>query len=148
MSQFTTNRLETSAFQTIQTPAGSSPVAGGPQDTLTLISSNGTVLITGNAITDTIDFTIPGGVTGFAFRRIQNDFGSDPIAVITSETLDLISADSSVYYFTGSTAANSSTLTINYAATAADGIVSQADWNTFNNKADFVQTIVSALIFG
>ena len=148
MSQFTTNRLETSAFQTIQTPSGSSPVAGGPQDTLTLTSSNGSILITGNAITDTIDLTIVGGVSGFAFRQIHNDFGSDPIAVSGNETLDLISGNSSVYFFTGSTVGNSSTLTINYAATASDGIVSQADWNTFNNKADYIQTIISALIFG
>jgi hypothetical protein len=148
MSQFTTNRLETSAFQTIQTPAGSSPVAGGPQDTLTLTSSNGSILITGNAITDTIDLTVVGGVSGFAFRQIQNDFGTDPIAVLGNEILDLVSSNSSVYYFTGSAVANSSTLTINYASAGADGIVSQANWNTFNNKADFVQTIVSALIFG
>lgn len=148
MSQFTTNRLETSAFQTIQTPAGSSPVAGGPQDTLTFTSSNGSILISGNAITDTIDLTISGGVSGFAFRQIHNDFGTDPIAVLGSETLDLVSANSGVYYFTGSTAGNSSTLTINYAATSSDGILSSSNWNTFNNKADFVQTIVSALIFG
>lgn len=58
MSQYTTNRLMTDGFSTIQTPSGTYPVAGSPSDVLTLTSSDGSILIVGNAITDTIDFKV------------------------------------------------------------------------------------------
>lgn len=134
MSQFTTNRLMTDGFSTIQTPSGTYPVAGSPSDVLTLTSSNGTVLIVGNAITDTIDLTVPSIINGFAFRQVQNDVGSNPLALSGAELLSLISTNPSVYFFTGSSVSNSSTLTINYASTTSDGILSSANWNTFNSK--------------
>ena len=134
MSQFTTNRLMTDGFSTIQTPSGTYPVAGSPSDVLTLTSSNGTVVITGNAITDTVDFTIPSLIAGFAFRQINNDFGSNPLATSGNEILGLTSTNPSVYFFTGSSVTNTSILTINYASTTSDGILSSANWNTFNNK--------------
>lgn len=43
------------SFTTIQTPAGTSPVADSSSDTLTLTSSNNSITITGNSTTDTID---------------------------------------------------------------------------------------------
>jgi len=46
------------SFMTIDTPFGTDPVADSAIDTLTLQSSSGAVQITGNAATDTIDFTI------------------------------------------------------------------------------------------
>jgi len=44
------------AFTTIQTDAGTSPVATSA-DTLTLTSSDGSIVITGNSTTDTVDLT-------------------------------------------------------------------------------------------
>jgi hypothetical protein len=43
------------SFTTFQTPAGTSPVADSSSDVLTFTSSDGSVTITGNASTDTID---------------------------------------------------------------------------------------------
>jgi hypothetical protein len=48
------------AFTTIQTPAGTSPVASGATDTLTLTSSGATLAITGNSATDTVNFDVVG----------------------------------------------------------------------------------------
>jgi hypothetical protein len=66
-----------SSFTTIQCPAGTSPVATGPTDTLTLASSDNSVTITGNSTTDTVnlaaqklttvastDATITGSISG------------------------------------------------------------------------------------
>lgn len=47
-------------FTTIQTDTGTSPVADGFNDTLTLTSVDGSVSITGNSTTDTVDFSISG----------------------------------------------------------------------------------------
>ncbi len=47
-------------FDTIQTDAGTSPVASGAS-TLTLTSSDASVTITGNAGTDTVDFVVVSG---------------------------------------------------------------------------------------
>jgi len=46
------------SFMTIDTPFGTDPVADTATDTLTLQSSSGAIQITGNAATDTVDFTI------------------------------------------------------------------------------------------
>lgn len=46
------------AFATIQTPAGTSPVADVYNDTLTLTTSDSALTVTGNSTTDTIDFTL------------------------------------------------------------------------------------------
>lgn len=56
----------TNSFSTIQPPNGTSPTASSPTDTLTLTSNDGTVVITGNSGTDTVDFSAPGAgnVTG------------------------------------------------------------------------------------
>lgn len=46
------------AFGVIQTPSGSSPVADAPSDVLTLTSSDSTLNIVGDAISDTVDITL------------------------------------------------------------------------------------------
>lgn len=51
------------AFKTIQTDAGTSPVADSAEDTLTITSSDASVTITGNSTTDTIDLSVTPGVT-------------------------------------------------------------------------------------
>lgn len=55
------------AFTVIQPDLGTAPIATGPNDTLTLTSSDGSVTITGNSSTDTIDLNVNAGsiVTGF-----------------------------------------------------------------------------------
>lgn len=46
------------SFKTIQTPAGTSPVADSATDTLTFTSDDGSVIISGDSTTDTIDFSV------------------------------------------------------------------------------------------
>ena len=46
------------SFTIIQTPAGTYPTAVGPSDVLTYTSSDSSVTITGNALTDTVDFKV------------------------------------------------------------------------------------------
>ena len=56
------------AFGTIQTPSGTSPVADAPSDVLTLSSSDSSLSITGNALTDTVDITLSNsGVTAGSY---------------------------------------------------------------------------------
>lgn len=52
----------TNSFETISTPAGSSPVADSGTDTLTLSRTEQTVTITGTAGTDTVNFHVPGSI--------------------------------------------------------------------------------------
>lgn len=54
------------AFKTIDTPAGTDPVASGA-GTLILTSSNNSITITGNSGTDTVDF-VTAGSAGFPPR--------------------------------------------------------------------------------
>jgi len=44
----------TASFTTIQTDYGSYPTAAGPSDTLTYTAPDGSIIITGAALTDTI----------------------------------------------------------------------------------------------
>lgn len=46
------------SFKTINTPLGTDPVATTPNDTLNLTSSDGTVVITGDSATDTVNFSV------------------------------------------------------------------------------------------
>lgn len=60
----------TNSFTTIQPPNGTSPTASSPTDTLTLTSTDGTVTITGNSATDTIDFSVAASASpGFSWGR-------------------------------------------------------------------------------
>lgn len=49
---------DANAFAIIQPDAGTSPTADATNDTLTLTSSDGSVVITGNATTDTVDYSV------------------------------------------------------------------------------------------
>jgi hypothetical protein len=129
MSQFTTNRLESSSFSTIQTPAGSSPVAGGPADTLTLISSDGSVLITGNAITDTINFQVAPIVGGVS--SVTN----------TDGTLSISPTSGAVVVNMAASGATAGTYPILKATIDSAGRVTAASDNT-------ILTIINAIIFG
>jgi hypothetical protein len=58
-------------FGTIQTPAGTSPVADSTTDTLTLVSGDSSITITGDATTDTIDIrAVGGGGSGGSFAFV------------------------------------------------------------------------------
>ena len=50
------------SFRTINVPTGTDPVADAYNDTLNFISSDGSVTISGNSTTDTIDFKVDSGV--------------------------------------------------------------------------------------
>lgn len=91
MSQFSTNRLRAGSFSTIQTPAGSSPTATGPLDTLTLTSSDGSVSITGNALTDTIDFKVSP-----TFSVVSSVNCTDGTLVISPNTGAVIAARAAI----------------------------------------------------
>jgi hypothetical protein len=52
----------TNTFATIQTDAGTNPVADSATDTLTLTSSDSFITITGNSTTDTVDLTMPSQI--------------------------------------------------------------------------------------
>lgn len=54
------------SFSTIQPDSGTSPVATSPTDTLTITSGDGSISITGNAATDTIDIRVVSGGTGIS----------------------------------------------------------------------------------
>lgn len=93
MSQYTTNRLMSDGFTTIQTPSGTYPVADSPSDVLTLTSSDGSVAIVGNAVTDTIDLTVTPSGAGYAFGTIDVPIGSNPVAGSVSDTVTFTSGD-------------------------------------------------------
>ncbi len=77
----------TNSFATIQTDHGTYPVAISPEDTLTLTSSDGSVYITGNAGTDTVNLqvnptfnsplTTKGDIYGFSTIGARIPVGTD-----------------------------------------------------------------------
>jgi len=54
--------LTTYSFRTIDVPSGTNPVADAYNDTLNFISSDSSVVISGNSTSDTIDITVAGSV--------------------------------------------------------------------------------------
>ncbi|NDC25665.1 MAG: hypothetical protein EBZ49_16260 [Proteobacteria bacterium] len=89
-----------------------------------------------------------GGGGGPAFGVIQTDFGTYPTASGPSDILTLISSDSATYYFTGTAITDTVTLSINTASSSQNGLLSSSNWTTFNNKVDYITSVVNALIFG
>lgn len=129
MSQFTTNRLMTDGFSTIQTPSGTYPVAGSPSDVLTLTSSDGSIAIVGNAVTDTIDFTVVGG--GGAVTSVTN----------TDGTLSISPSTGAVVVDMANSGVTAGSYLVTGATIDAKGRVTAATDN-------YYITIVNALIFG
>lgn len=88
------------AFETIDCPAGTDPVASSPTDTLTL-STDANLTITGDSSTDTIAFAIPnlsGTNTGDQnlFETISCPAGTNPVADSTTDTLTLTASDGNI----------------------------------------------------
>ena len=132
------------SFSTIQTPLGTSPVATSPTDTLTLTSSNGSVSITGNSGTDTVDFVVAsspsftgalsGDVTGTQSATVVSTVGGKTASAVATSVNDTVAATSSN---TASTIAKRdsngniscgvisplTTKTANYTLGAGDGLV-------------------------
>lgn len=79
---------DTPSFATIQTPAGTSPVATSPTDVLTLSSANSSVTITGNSTTDTVDFSVTKSTIGLGNVDNTTDLAK-PISTATQAALDL-----------------------------------------------------------
>jgi hypothetical protein len=101
------------AFSTIQTDAGTSPVAVAA-DTLTLTSSDSSVTITGNSTTDTVDFVVAD--KGDAFTTFACDSGTNPVADSATDTITFTSSDASI-----SITGNSTTDTIDLVAAGGGG---------------------------
>lgn len=99
------------SFATIQPDHGTSPVADSSSDTLTLTSSDGSITITGNATTDTIDFIVNSASLGPSFVTMATPAGTSPVA--TSPTDTLTWANGAGITITG----NSGTKTITVAST-------------------------------
>jgi len=134
MSQYTTNRLMTDGFSTIQTPSGTYPVAGSPSDVLTLVSSDGSVSIVGNAVTDTIDirvtsgFGVPaGGTANQALTKIDSTNYNTQWSTINKSFVGLGNVD------------NTSDM---------NKPISTATQNALNLKIDSDTALAYALMFG
>lgn len=103
------------AFTTIQTPAGTSPVATG-EDTLTLTSTDSSVTITGNSSTDTVNFA----------TRYSNPVATDAEAFGSGATCSISSVAIGKNANTG--AAGSNSVAIGAGAQAGHGgIANQAN---------------------
>lgn len=92
----------TDSFTTIQPDEGSSPTASTSSSTLTLTSSDSSVVITGDSGTDTIDFSATGAASA-SFKTIDTPNGSSPVASTSTDTLTYTSNDG-IITITGSSA--------------------------------------------
>lgn len=82
-----TNGATINTFATFATPAGTSPVADTAADTLTLTSTGGSVTITGNAATDTVNFEVASPTQSFVTIAVPS--GTNPVADSVADTLTL-----------------------------------------------------------
>lgn len=76
------------SFAIIQPTTGTSPTADAPDDTLTLTSSDGSMIITGNATTDTLDFSV---ASSFLAEAAQDAVGG---ILLDSSEIDFTYDDS------------------------------------------------------
>lgn len=103
-------------FKTINVPNGTAPVADSLTDALSLTSTGGSVTITGDALTDSINFDIPASVIHDEY--VGHDLGShsNTLAVETTLTSTTVGAntlttngDSLEFYAAGTFAATAAT---------------------------------------
>lgn len=152
----------TGTFKTVQTSAGTSPVASGPNDVLTLSSSDSSVTTTGNSSTDTVDFVVASVGTSSAANVHSAELlanaatsSNTPSTIVKRDGSGNFSAGTITASLTGVASGNvinsriintsspltgggnlssDLTLAINTANTSQPGALSAADWNTFNSK--------------
>jgi len=116
------------SFSTIQTPAGTSPVATSATDILTLTSSNGSVVITGNSLTDTVDFVAAGSTipTGTGFTHITAGVQDAAAKLVVNADVDAAAAIVDTKLATISTAGKvSNSATTATSANTASAIVAR-----------------------
>lgn len=79
----TTEQSSGMSFSTIQPPAGTSPAADSATDTLNLTASDSTIVITGTAATDTIDFKVGDTVVlTDTYQQVSNkDLAHDSVNI-------------------------------------------------------------------
>lgn len=99
------------SFGIVQPDHGTSPTATVPADTLTLTSSDASILITGNSSTKTVD------IKATAAGSVTNVTATSPL------------------FSSGGTTPN---ITIQNADATHTGALTSSDWSTFNNKQDRV----------
>lgn len=117
------------AFGVIQTPFGTFPTASGSSDILTFTSSDGSILITGTALTDTVDLKVASG--SGAVSSVTNTDGTLSISPTTGPVVVNMAASG----------AAAGTYPILKATIDSAGRVTAASDNT-------ILTIVNAIIFG
>lgn len=109
------------AFSTIQTPSGTFPTADALNDTLTLISSDGSVQIIGDSSTDTID--LRATTSGSSVSSLNGLTGDISLKVGSSGNDFNIDAGSTEI-----------TLNIPSSSSTDRGLLTSTDWTTFNSK--------------
>lgn len=83
---------DANAFAIVQPPNGTSPTADSVSDTLTFTSSDGSVTITGDATTDTIDFkaVAPGAGSNVSYttsvKTTSYSLGTSETAILVNST--------------------------------------------------------------
>jgi len=87
------------AFRTINVPSGTDPVADSYNDTLNFTSSDGSVVIAGNATTDTIDITVSSAVD----TNIYNSDGTLTASRTVSQNNNLLRFTGGDFSVDGST---------------------------------------------
>lgn len=128
------------SFGTVQCPAGTSPVATGAGDILTLLEGSG-IDITGNAITDSVTFALDptelgasGSQSGFLsstdWVTFNNKQPSLSFGNFTSPT-DAVTLTNG----TGSVIGTGTTISVRSVTVAQSGILSSTDFTAFSNKA-------------
>lgn len=144
------------AFGIIQVPFGTNPVADTATDTLTFTSSNSSVVITGDATTDTVDFTVnpftsplttKGDLYGHSTIDARVPVGTNGQILTADSTqatglrYDSLLTGTSGTDFAIAYVSGTQTFNLPIASATNTGKLSNTDWSTFNSKQN-------ALTFG
>lgn len=110
-------------FQTMSTPAGTSPVADSPTDTLTYTAGTG-VTITGDSTTDTIDIAVAdtSATNELPLAGSYIDISGSPLSTVSFDPTELMDNNSPVPGTMTISDGSQSTLDITYATTAANDL--------------------------
>lgn len=111
------------AFGIIQTPFGTFPVADGHTDSLTFTSLDSSVVITGDATTDSVDFSVvipPSGISS-----INTDTTAAQTLTVGTSGSDFNIVDD---------LAGNHEFNLPTSSAINRGALSSADWSTFNSK--------------
>lgn len=136
----------TASFTTINADLGTDPVAGSINSTLNLTSSDSSVIITGNAGTNTINFTVPAAAVVNSFVTIAVPAGTNPVADSSTDTLTYTSSDGLIV-MTGTASTDTVDFTLGSGINAnkiADGSVSNTEFQFINSVTSNVQTQLDA----